>query len=370
MNKLTRGAGIMSLATVSALALAACNDIEIDSPNGQGTCGGNAFTLTTAQNTSGDNLTIDYTGPSTTDMSLFLSHGFYDDNPLFSDAAFSLGIDDEAYAVKLDVTNAGWSTSGSGVSTTYSFSGSIEELLVGGTTIWDAEGAGAPEVDLYNRTFPAVIGVDCDTSNATGVVDPADSWAAAQATYPNNMLINALEVVSSEPITDGARVTFRYPADAVTSFGLFDAVAPVEMSLFSDDPSISNDTLANMWLQGFASSYGAIATTAVTNPDGSFTIEFTGDGEALPDDQYLLISFIPNEALDDARVVFSSMTYNAASGFKLESLPFLPELPASPASALPDTGVSSAQVGLIAAGGALLALAGIVMVSARRRRQS
>jgi LPXTG-motif cell wall-anchored protein len=372
MKKLLRGVGIVSVAAISAFALSACTEeIVIDSLNGQGTCGGTAFTLTTDQDESGEDLSISYTGPSTSDMSLFLAQGFYIDEVINTANAEAIGDVDEAYALKLDVNDLGWSTSGSGNTTTYSFSGSIETLIDNGTTYIDEVGtdpnSGAAGLEaILNGMMPGIIGVNCDTSDTTGAIN--GSWAAAQSVFPNNMLINGLEVVSSEPTTNGVSVTLRYPADALTAFGAFDAQIPFAFNVFDDDPDVSNDSVANMWAQGFGANSSVSAGSATDNNDGTFTTEFFGaNNEPMPDGDFLLITIIPNGTMNSAKVVFSSFSYSAANGFSLESLPFLPELPASSEPTLPDTGVSSTQVGLIAGSSAVLALAGIALVAIRRR---
>ena len=372
MKKLLRGVGIVSVAAISAFALSACTgEIVIDSLNGQGTCGGTAFTLTTDQDESGEDLSISYTGPSTSNMSLFLAQGFYIDEVINTANAEAIGDVDEAYALKLDVTDPGWSTSGSGNTTNYTFSGSMDTLIDNGSTYVDIA-AGDPNSgaagyeDIFNGMMPAIIGVNCDTSDTTGAID--GSWAAAQSLFPNNMLINGLEVVSSEPTTNGVSVTFRYPADALTAFGSFVPEAPFTFSVFDDDPEVSNDTVANMWAQAFGGGSSASAGSAIDNNDGTFTTEFFGNNsQPLPDGDFLLITLIPNGTMDAVKVVFSSFSYSAANGFSLESLPFLPELPSSSEPTLPNTGVSSTQVGLIAGSSAVLALAGIALVAIRRR---
>jgi LPXTG-motif cell wall-anchored protein len=369
MKKFIRTAGALAVATVSVLALSACGDeIVIDSLNGAGTCDGNAVSIATSQSESGDNVTINYTGPSVSDVSLFMAQGFYVDEAISPYGepinAFGIGVD-QPLGLKLEVTDPGWSTSGSGNSTTYSFSGSIATLIDNATTVFDDQLPS--DADIYNDTVPVVIGVDCNESNVTG--DVTSSWQIASDLYPNNMLINALEAVSSEAITNGSRVTFRYPADALTSFGSFTPATPVALSFIADNPEIDNDSVTLMWAQAFADSGSGSASGPVANPDGTFSVDFTGaNGTPLADGDYLLIGFVPNENMSAAKVVFASVRYSVADGFKLQSLPFLPELPASPT--LPDTGVDASQVALIAGAGALVALTGFALIAVRRSKNS
>ncbi len=369
MKKFIRTAGALAVASASVLALSACGDeIVIDSLNGAGTCGGNAVTIATSQSESGDNLTINYTGPSVSDVSLFMTQGFYVEEAvsLVGDPIYAYGIGvDLPLGLKLDVTDPGWSTSGSGNATTYSFSGSVATLIDNAITVFDDQLPS--EADVYNDTVPVVIGVDCNESNVTG--DVTSSWEIASDLYPNNMLINALEAVSSETITNGTRVTFRYPADALTSFGSFTPSTPLGLNFLVDNPEIANDSLTLMWAQVFADEGSVMASEPVANPDGTFSVDFTGDNDTpLPDGEYLLIAFVPNENMTAAKVVFASIRYSGADGFNLQSLPFLPELPASPT--LPDTGVEASQVALIAGAGALVALTGFALIAVRRSKNS
>lgn len=372
MSVLTRNSVKVALGCVVVLGLTACDNIEIIGAEGQGNCGGSAVTLTTSQDGPGEVLTINYTGPSTSDMSLFLAHGFYGDtDPLDpSDSgpgSIAFGDSDgvsEAYALKLDVTDPGWTTAGSGGATTYSFTGSIEDLIDNGETYGSL--GGGIETDVFNAIMPAFIGVDCDETATTGVV--TNSWAVAQPVFPNTMLINGFEIVSSEPVSGGAVVTFSYPADALTAFGTFTPFSPVVMSVFVDDPNVANDSVENMWFQGIMAGDGPSAGFPVDNGDGTFSVTVTDD--PLADGDYLIISFIPNAKLadgsipDEYKVVFTGLRYSSDSGFSLYSLNFLPPLQSSPV--LSDTGVDPIGIAGALAIGLTMVAAGTVAVLRRR----
>ncbi len=73
-----------SIATVgilaTTLALAGCGSafVMVDSPQGIGTCDSEAISLNVQQNTAGDEVVIDYSGPS--DVSLLAYQGIYSDS--------------------------------------------------------------------------------------------------------------------------------------------------------------------------------------------------------------------------------------------------------------------------------------------------
>jgi hypothetical protein len=376
-KNLIRGLGVAAALGVAGVGLVACGEVTVEGLNGVGTCSGNAVTIATTQDVPGENFTIDYTGPSTTDVSLFLAQGFYLDDPNGAgNLALGAGRDDNVDAIKLDVRGTGWTQGGSGNSTTYSFSGTWADLIAGVPTSVDMYATTG--ADVLNDVVPLFVGVDCDTTDATGEYigngsDPvADlTLAAAQPLYPNAMKIDAFDVLANTPTANGADVTLAYSASALADFGSFSPDAPYYISMYIDDPELSNTDLSALWLEAFQASSWNLTPT--NNYDGTVDVSITGEsGAPLADGDYnalLLVpetSFVYPDGPGALKIVFVSMHYNSATGLTLVS-PFAPPSEA----ALPDTGASAGQLwatGGVAAGLLVIGVAAVLVTRRARMR--
>ena len=370
-----RGLGVAAALGVAGMGLAACGEVTVEGINGVGTCNGNAVTIATTQDGPGENFTIAYTGPSDTDVSLFLAQGFYLDDPNGGDnLALGAGNNDNVDAIKLDVRGTGWTQGGSGNSTTYSFSGTWDDLIAGVPTSVDMYATQGAAV--LNDVVPLFVGVDCDTTDTTGDfsgngTDPVSglTLAAAQPLYPNAMKVDAFDVLANTPTANGADVTLAYSAGALADFGSFSPDAPYYISMYNDDPNLSNTDLSALWLEAFTATSWNL--TATNNYDGTADVSITGEsGSPLADGDYNAIMLVPDTSFvypdgpGALKVVFVSMHYSTATGLTIVS-PFAP----ASAPALPDTGKSDTQVwvtGGIAA--ALLVIGAGALIVTRRRR--
>ena len=358
---------LASVTVGTALALAGCGIFVVDNAGGVGSCGSDPATVVTSQDAQGENLSITYTGPDT--AGLMLVPGFYAEDSYLtwyfnsSMFAFAYGASNERDVIRLDPTNPGWTVTGSGANTTYSFSGSATELLNGAPTWWDTY----PEGALIASILPLTVAVDCPGTLDTGSVlaDDERTFTAAQPLYPNNLQLDPFEVVQSEVTPTGATAILRYAASAQSILGSLAGSAPDSFNIYVDNPDIPNDSIARLWSQAFVggASAGSMEVTG-TNPDGSFNVTISGVnvGDALADGSYLLFTAIANDDQTAAKIVFSSFTYSADNGLAFSN-PFVP------APTLPDTGASAAQ--LWATGGiaaVLLALGAVAVLVTRRRR--
>jgi hypothetical protein len=379
MNKnLMRGLGVAAALGVAGMGLAACNEVIVEGIHGVGTCNGHAVTIATTQDGPGENFTIEYTGPSTTDVSLFLAQGFYLDAANGVDNyALGAGRHDNVDAIKLDVRGTGWTQGGSGNSTTYSFSGTWADLIARVPTSVDMHGTQGALV--LNDVVPLFVGVDCDTTDATGEYigissDPvADlTLAAAQPLYPNAMKIDAFDVLANTPTANGADVTLAYSAGALADFGSFSPDAPYYISMYVDDPELSNTDISALWLEAFTASSWTLTPT--NNYDGTATVSITGSGGSpLADGDYNAIMLVPDTSFvypdgpGALKIVFVSMHYSSVTGLTLVS-PFVPPSDA----ALPDTGASAGQLwatGGVAAGLLVIGAASVLVTRRARTRR-
>ena len=358
--------GLASLAVGAALALAGCGVFVVDNAGGVGSCGADPATVVTSQESAGENLSITYTGPDT--AGLLLVPGFYFEDSYLTQyfntpiASFAWGDSNDRDVIRLDPTDPGWTVTGSGAATTYTFSGTATDLLNGAPSWWDAY----PEGALLATLLPLTVAIDCPGTLTSGPVLIGDerTLTAAQPLYPNNLQLDPFEVVQSSVTATGATATLRYAASAQATLGTYADSAPESFNIYVDNPDIPNDSMARLWSQALlgGSSAGTMTVTG-TNPDGSFNVELSGPnvGEALPDGSYLLFTAITNQDQTEAKIVFSSFTYSAATGLAFSN-PFVP-------ASLPDTGASAGQ--LWATGGiaaSLLALGAAAILVTRRRR--
>ena len=382
LSSLAKRLLVVSLAAGVAVVLSGCGDLlVVDNPNGAGTCGGHPVTIATTQDTPGENVTVSYTGPA--NVALFLSPSIYSDTSFdgefaqrvvtFGSPAFSGAPNAAIYRV--DTGAAGWTISGSGNSTTYAFSGSFPELLDGHSPYADL--IFGPTGSLADSIVPYSVLVDCNASDSTQilagnddetVIATAPTFTAAAALFPNHVITAPLVVTSSDAAFDGNGVTgtVRFAPSTVSDLGGF---VPTSSSVwaFTDDASMSNESFSSLYGQGLKST--ADASFSFSGPiDLAGRNHFTFRADTAPtlaDGSYILLMALVNEDASMAKFVFAMATYSSEGGLSISD-PFTPA--AGGETALASTGVNSANTGLIAGGGAVLALLGAGALVALRRR--
>jgi hypothetical protein len=371
-KKLLAVAGI----TLPVALIAGCGELIVAEDGGAGSCDGSPFTIAATVSEDATNYTIDYTGPS--GVSLILSPGFYiedtaaDVTEVFGGLEFvpegsgyfatlTNGIEDNSVDyLRFDTTNAGWTTGGSGVATSYSFEGSYATLIGGYFGPLDEEAAA-----------PTLVGVVCDeltsryledsTPTADGFIDDITIQAAVEM-IPNHLLLNPFEILNQEVSGGGFAGDARFAAGSASIFGDFTPTEPYETFMFPDDPSVPNNSFSELWFQAMAASDFGPPPFEVQFPEGvsldgdfPFQIEpFSADPASAPEaGNYLMMMLMGDDPYNPSgvRVVFMNTYYNPASG-----VTFLDPLgePVNPtAPDLADTGVDASAIGIGA--GALLA---------------
>ena len=367
MKNRVKKMGIIAVALAAVVGLSACGEVQVDSPNGQGDCGGNPVTLVTSQNASGDTLTIDYTGPNT--VGLFYSNGFYWNDSSELDPSLSgdymLVEGSNVDLLWLDTSAPGWVVTGSGASWHYSFTGSIQTLLNSQTFIT------MPASNL--AVAPSVISVDCDATHRSRTlaatvpgfvanIVPGFSFAVAQPLTPNTLAMDPLEVVTSHTTSTGATATLRYSSAGLERFGSFTPDTPGSISVYQAFPGLATDNLHDLYLHGILHHNSGEMLITSTNPDGSFNVTIDdGSGGLLADGDYLVFLQIPNVTNDAFRMVFAEFVYDHAGGGIIFRNPFAHLAQTGTPSELP-VAAGATAVGLAVVGGALLFIA-------RRRRR-
>jgi hypothetical protein len=366
MSGFTQKLGLVSVVAGLTLALSGCAIFVVENPGGVGSCDSHPVTLVTGQNASGDMLSVSYTGPDSAVLML-IPGGYAQDGLLDSvfdgehvvwawgDGAL------EGDVIRLDTTDPGWTVTGSGAATTYAFSGSAQELFHGAPR-WDSF---VVFFEMQKDFLPLAIAVDCDNTHDTGSIPMGEGWTftAAQPLYPNSVLLNPFEVLTSALTPTGATATLRYSASAGDTLGSFIPGPPFSFQIYDDKPDVPNATMTNLWSQALidAAPTGSMVVTG-TNPDGSFNVDISGynEGEALSDGNYLLITMIPNQDETAAKLIFSLFTYSAATG-----IIFGGAVASEPI--LADTGVSAWTAMVLAVAGAVAMASGATLLVVRRR---
>jgi len=366
MSGFTKKLGLVSVVAGLTVALSGCALFVVENADGLGTCDSNPVTLVTGQNASGDNLSVNYTGPDSAVLMLISGlygqedflEGFFGDDTF----VFAWGDDDKGDVIRLDTTDPGWTVTGAGATTNYAFNGTAEELFNGAPSWLDTAFPGFGEV--LDEIMPLAIAVDCDNTHNTGSIPAGEGWTftAAQPLFPNSVQLDPFEVLDTALTPTGATATLRYAASAADTLGSTPG-APSEFQVYEDNPDVPNDTMANLWSQAFIGGDPAGSMTLTgTNPDGSFNVEISGleEGDALPDGSYLLFSSLSNDDATNLKVVFSSFTYSAATGLLFGNA-FAPD------PTLADTGVSASTAAALGAFGAVALAGGAILLVARRR---
>lgn len=382
MFNLRRTIAIAAIAPIALLA--GCGEATIISADGAGTCEGKGdFTIETTQAADASSYTVSYDGPS--DVSLVLSQGFYLDHveelsngiPIPGDAQgllWALTEDDGTlYAYRIDTSNAGWTTTGSGANTHHEFSGTYNELIDG--QILGAGMASDVSTDTYT---PAIVSVVCDDSVTTGFYAESDpaldyidtiQFQGAAEINPNHLLLEPMIIDSQTPEGNGLTGTAHFPESVADIFGDFTPLIVETVGIGADHPDIPNDTFSELWFQVIVggANYFTLEFPDGLTADGEFPWALNVDGEA-ETGNYIVIIPMSGESNgeDEIRVVFMNLYFDAENGIAFLDPIGEPENPdLSGEAELAETGVNVGAVTLLA--GTLVA-AGIGIAVARRRR--
>ena len=381
-----RTAAVLAGSTALALSLGGCYELLIENGNGAGSCIGGDFTLTTSQDSAGSELTITYTGPA--EAKLAYTEAFYSDDD-FGGLAASRAVTMDNGTVRFVVfdpsTDAGWTISGSGASTTYEFVGTAQELIgARATSLTEAD------IDGFNsyEFVPGAILVNCDGAITSSPIDTvatvnntdylaAPGLDAGAPIFPGHMKIEPFEIVSQEPIDGGIQGTLRFPEGTAALFGDFVPAGLATASLYLDNTDVPNDDFANLWFEALMSGQNVSPSLTIT---GDLTLDsdipFTlvgGDSQQLADGDYNALFIIAGteNGRDSGKVVFMTMRYSAEAGLAITDVTGVVDPEEEPeeetegeVTELADTGVDA---GLTAGIAAALAFAGLGLVVARRR---
>jgi hypothetical protein len=357
--------------------------------------------LTVSQNTAGDEVVIDYSGPS--DVSLMAYQGIYSDTKFWGQSEsesliFNYPVEDTNepydYAFNaLEFDSAPWSVTSTGASTINAvFDGSVNSLVEG----FDFSVAESnPGLAMYDKLLPVTIAVICLEDAVSALLSEPTydsdeaiegfSVAVAQPLFPNFMYVDAPTVTRQRAIDNGVRGRIELPADIIDALpdDIGDVVMDVTLAyLGEDDPyaPLSNDnpnqwtfdeaSLGDVWLLTIEGSIlGSDSTTFEIVGDQSLaeplTFEFTGETE--PEDGYYLFTFTVGDDGDNPDYVKMStavMNYSSAAGLTLSGLDEPPVV-----DKLATTG-SDPNAIIWAVLGGLVVLAAVFLRPKRRKAQA
>lgn len=336
----------MSAAAVAvSLALTGCASAPVASPNGEGLCDTDPVSLSVSQDTVGNNIQIDYVGPS--DVSLLVNpFSFYFDfedylDSLEPDEDLTVTLEDGGPVIaKVDPTDSGWTVSSvAGGLVSWAFDGNVEQLMSALPA-----GYGDPAELFFPMAFPISIAVSCDeTLTSTPDYNDGDSSdsfvedldiAVAQSLYPRHSTIDTVDITGQEVVDGNLVVDFEFAggtADRFYDFALgggFVMIVPV--TLPPGTPEISNDTFDGLWFNFVESCRAVTPSAAYCNSSSEFgswsidgTNEWTIPGATdLIDGEYLGVFFLADaeDNPTDVRFAFTSFTYDSVNGFSIQDL--------------------------------------------------
>lgn len=343
MNQFGR---VSAAAVAVSLALTGCASAPVESPNGEGFCDTDPVSLSVSQDTVGNNIQIDYVGPS--DVSLLVNPAsFYFDFEDYLDSLepnedLTVTLEDGAPVIaKVDPTDSGWSVSSvAGGLVSWAFDGNISQLM-------SALPAGYvdPAGLALSMVAPLSIAVSCDaTLTSTTDYDDGngtDSFvenldiAVAQSLYPRHSTIDTVDITGQEVVDGNLVVDFEFAggtADRFYDFALGGGVVMiVPLTLPPGTPKINNDTFDGLWFN-FVESCLAIgpvnpAYCNVGSEFGSWSIDGTNEwtipgATDLIDGEYLGVFLLADkeEEPTDVRFAFTSFTYDSVDGFSIQDL--------------------------------------------------
>jgi MYXO-CTERM domain-containing protein len=333
-------------AAAISLALTGCAYAPVASPNGEGECGGDSVSLSVSQDTVGNNIQIDYTGPS--DVSLLLNRSsFYFDFEDYLDALepgqdLEVMLEDaEPTIVKLNPADSGWTVSSvEGGLVNWAFDGNIDQLLADLPNGYDD-----PSTYLFTRVFPMSVAVSCDAT-LTKTLNYADSnindntvdgldIAVAQALFPRHSTIDTVDIINHEIVGGNLIIDFEFAEGTDERFHDFDLgggfVMIVPLTLEPGTPEISNDTFDGAWFNFVESCMEvgpmnpAFCNYNVRSSEWTFggTNEWTiPDVSEMVEGEFLGVFFLTdsNDDPSDLRFAFTSFTYDSVNGFAIQDL--------------------------------------------------
>lgn len=387
------------IATTVALSGCASVYLQVASPDGVGTCDSVPVTLSVEQDDAGDQVEINYNGP--TDVSLLAFQGVYSDSRFWGSAEaesaiFSYPLDDETgpfdYAINaLDIQPDPWTVTSTGPSTmSVVFDGSVDSLV--DSFQYNAAESGE-ELAMFDKLVPVTIAVICEADvpsfvwgNPTLDVNNAiDGFEVeiAQPLFPNFMYVDAPTVTRQTAINHGVRGRMVLPTEIIDA--LPEVVGDVQVSaslafLGDSDPygPVTDDqpfsltdaelgdiwllTLQAVWLGGSSASFEITDSGSLADP---MSFEFTGDTE--PDDGYYLMIITVSDDGDTPehfKIASAVAYYSSERGLTLSGLDEPIDL-----ENLAATG-GDPNVIIWAVLGGLVVLAAVVLRPKRRKAQA
>jgi hypothetical protein len=345
----------------TALVLAGCAPVgvHVGSPQGLGLCGADPITLGIEQSDAGDQVGIEYNGPS--NVSLVAYQGSYSDSRFFGNNPTESRIvnypssDLEApfeYAVNaLDFEVAPWTSTPTGASTvSVDYEGSIADLL---DSFDYTSTAPADTGSGHDKMLPVTIAVICEggftsrvledpTLDSDEVIDSDEfDVAIAQAFFPNFMYTDPPTVTRQKKMRDGVSGRMELPPEIVDAMpaDLFTTgvVSVGTLFLGETDPygpagddlefSLSDATpgdLWDLWYNGtLPGEEGAPEFTLTGDMQLAGWIPFEFTGTPKPDDGYYLFSFTVEDAEENpenVKMATSVLQYSSERGLALSGL--------------------------------------------------
>lgn len=387
------------IATTVALSGCASVGLQVASPDGVGTCDSVPVTLSVQQNDAGDQVSIEYNGP--TDVSLLAYQGIYSDSSFWNSTEtesiiFNYPLDDETsphdYAINaLDIQPDPWTTTSTGPSTmSVAFDGSVNSLI---DSFQYNAAESDPDLAMFDKLLPVTIAVFCEADVPSILVENPElddgtidgfQVEIAQPLFPNFMYVDAPTVIRQSAINRGVRGRMVLPTEIIDA--LPEVVGDVQVSasvafLGDSDPygpvtddrpfSLTDAELGDIWLltlEALLGSGESSATFEITD-SGSLSdpmsFEFTGDTE--PDDGYYLMMMQASdsgETPEHFKIASSVLYYSSELGLTLSGLDEPIDL-----DKLAATG-GDPNVIIWAVLGGLVVLAAVALRPKRRKTQS
>lgn len=390
-----------ALTLVSIFSLTGCAlGVMVDSDSGLGACEGKGdVAISTTQNAAGDSFTIDYYGPEA--VTLGVVQGFYSENNFYNLTPTKLtgiGSDDNDPSVNLSVIGAGpgWTATPTVAGIHARYEGSITDFI----ELLDVPVGDNFEgnEDTFNTVMPFAVGVSCDETLVSGVYTiPLDydfenmnidfgvtsdfEFAAAQPVFPNHVAIDAVEILTQDPITDGIGGTLKMPSGVSGQLGDFTLDSSDEYAISGNmvlDPAdIPNNNMSDLWFQlvreaEIGNTYLNITAPYSLTEPMAYTLTNTVD-QAIPEGDFLLFIGVTGFNSDDEpvqKLLFGSATYSTVDGLSVSTID-VPlsgdvEVPAGLAE-LPNTGLGIDSI-LLGAFGLMVSGLGIAAFVLHRRQ--
>jgi hypothetical protein len=388
------------IATTVALSGCASAYLQVESPNGVGTCDSVPVTLSVEQNDAGDQVEINYNGP--TNASLLAYQGVYSDSSFWGlleteSFIFNYPLDDDTspydFAINaLDIQPDPWTVTSTGPSTmSVVFDGSVNSLV--DSFQYNAAESGE-ELAMFDKLLPVTIAVFCEadvpsvlvpdvTVDEDGAIDGFEV-EIAQGLFPNFMYADAPTVTRQTAMNHGVRGRMVLPMEIIDA--LPEVVGDVQVSaslafLGDSDPygpvtedqpfSLTDAELGDIWLLTLEATFvsdGSSPSFEITD-SGSLadpmSFEFTGDTE--PDDGYYLLMMTVSDDSDTPehlKIASSVAYYSSERGLTLSGLDEPIDL-----ENLAATG-GDPNVIIWAVLGGLVVLAAVVLRPKRRKAQA